>query len=184
MNILNIIKDAFIAYNEGDKGAIFQEDVIHALAHLLNNDKPKYINIIDHAQEKGNLTREHLKDLKEDVKKASPEIKQKDDNKDLVESIEPWDYEVNGSDLANELRNTFHKYLVLPDYAAEAMTLWAFSSYAINAFRIFPKLCIRSPEKRCGKTTTLEVIEGFSHKVWSTVISQTTVVQTPVLLPN
>jgi hypothetical protein len=38
------------------------------------------------------------------------------------------------------------------------------ASYTINAFRIFPKLCLTSPEKRCGKTTTLEVISALVCK--------------------
>jgi hypothetical protein len=40
----------------------------------------------------------------------------------------------------------------------EAVTLWVIGSYVYDAFRIFPKLCLSSPEKRCGKTTLLETI--------------------------
>ena len=53
-------------------------------------------------------------------------------------------------------------YCVLTDHEIDAIVLWLISSYLINSFRIFPKLALISPEKRCGKTTTMEVIESMS----------------------
>ncbi len=83
---------------------------------------------------------------------------------ELVQGIEPWGDAVSGSQLLDEIRATFNKYCALPESGDVALTLWAFSSYTINSFRIFPKLCLSSPEKRCGKTTTLEVIGALAHR--------------------
>ncbi|MEQ8804079.1 MAG: DUF3631 domain-containing protein, partial [Haliea sp.] len=36
------------------------------------------------------------------------------------------------------------------------------ASYAMDDFRVFPKLALISPEKRCGKTTTMEVVGSMA----------------------
>ncbi|MDA9580461.1 DUF3631 domain-containing protein [Luminiphilus sp.] len=53
-----------------------------------------------------------------------------------------------------------NKYCVMSDEEADAIALWIIASHLINDFRLFPKLALISPEKRCGKTTTLEVIQS------------------------
>ena len=83
---------------------------------------------------------------------------------ELVDGIEPWPDEVNGEVLAGEIRATFNRYCALPEGGDIALTLWVIASYCINAFRIFPKVCLSSPEKRCGKTTTLEVVGALAHR--------------------
>lgn len=44
------------------------------------------------------------------------------------------------------------------------MALWSIFSYCIDAGNIAPKLLIYSPEKRCGKTTLLDVLMGLVWK--------------------
>jgi len=77
-----------------------------------------------------------------------------------VEVVEPWTEEVDGAVLANTIRKILHRHVLLPDGAAEIVALWCLGSSCYNAFRLFPKLLISSPEKRCGKTTLLEIIEA------------------------
>ncbi len=55
-------------------------------------------------------------------------------------------------------------HCVLKDTEVDAIVLWVLASYLINSFRIFPKLSLISPEKRCGKTTTMEVIQSLSKE--------------------
>jgi len=50
----------------------------------------------------------------------------------------------------------------MTDAEADAIALWIVASYLIDSFRIFPRLTLISPEKRCGKTTTLEVISALT----------------------
>lgn len=57
-----------------------------------------------------------------------------------------------------------NKHAILPQGASEAIALWCLASYDINLFRIYPKLTIYSPEKRCGKSTVLDLIEAFAYK--------------------
>jgi len=42
-----------------------------------------------------------------------------------------------------------------------ACSLWTVLTYIYDGFRILPLLGVTSPEKRCGKTTLLEVLQGL-----------------------
>jgi len=102
--------------------------------------------------------------LDAEVKQRQRQLKARDDRNELLTGIEPWPYPVDGNELALEIRELFKKHCVLPAGGEVALAIWCMASYTINAFRIFPKLCLSSPEKRCGKTTTLEVISALVCK--------------------
>ena len=80
------------------------------------------------------------------------------------QAAKPWHEPVDGKNLFNDLVAVFKKYLALQKYQAEALALWAIFSYCIDAGNIAPKLLIYSPEKRCGKTTLLDVLIGLVWK--------------------
>lgn len=71
---------------------------------------------------------------------------------------EPWHHPVNGADLLDELSAIIRRYVVMADYAADTAALWVVHTYLIGVFGISPRLAITSPEKRCGKTTLLDVL--------------------------
>ena len=73
-------------------------------------------------------------------------------------TIEPWPEPINGADLLNDICNAVKRYLVLPDGSAEALALWAIHTRALECFGHSPRMAITSPEKQCGKTTTLDVL--------------------------
>lgn len=79
----------------------------------------------------------------------------------LVFPVEPWPVPVTGADLAADLVAVFARYVMLPKGAATATTLWAIATWTFNAFGIFPKLLITSPEKRCGKSTFITLIAAL-----------------------
>lgn len=81
-----------------------------------------------------------------------------------LQEAEPWHEPVDGWGLFQALTGVFKKYLVLQPYQAEALALWSIFSYCIDANNIAPKLLIHSPEKRCGKTTLLDVLHGVVYK--------------------
>jgi hypothetical protein len=64
----------------------------------------------------------------------------------------------------NKVSETISEYVVLPDGAADAVALWVAHTHAINAFSHTPRLNIRSPEKRCGKTTLRDVLATLVPK--------------------
>jgi len=62
------------------------------------------------------------------------------------------------------------RYVVLTDAQAAAIVLWAAHTHAIDAFEATPFLAINSPEKRCGKTRLLDVLELVVARPWRTVM--------------
>jgi hypothetical protein len=76
----------------------------------------------------------------------------------VLPSPEPWHEPVDGAKLLTGLAEIFRRYVVLEDGAAEALALWTVHAHALDAFAFSPRLAITSAEKRCGKTTLLDVL--------------------------
>ena len=68
---------------------------------------------------------------------------------------------VEGAEVLNAVAQTFGRYLALPHGAVDAVTLWVAHTHAFEAFVCTPRLNLQSPEKGCGKTTTLDVLTLF-----------------------
>jgi hypothetical protein len=87
------------------------------------------------------------------------------DNKSELETgVKPWDCKVDGSAIADEIKALIKKHAILSEHQITVLTLWVFGTYCIDAFGIFPKLLITSPDKRCGKTTTLSVLRSVVNR--------------------
>lgn len=82
----------------------------------------------------------------------------------IVEALTPATGVIDADDLLNKIEQYISSHAILPPGASDAIALWCLASYSINSFRIYPKLFITSPEKRCGKSTVLDLIEAVSHK--------------------
>lgn len=82
--------------------------------------------------------------------------------------IEPWPDTVNPAELLNEFAATLGKHTVLPPESIDAIALWCVYSYSHDCFEISPRLLLTSPEKRCGKTTTLGVIAQLANRALAT----------------
>ena len=80
---------------------------------------------------------------------------------ELVSEDEPWSQPVEGIDLLRTIVGILKSHAILPKGAAEAIALWVVGSYCYDNFRIFPKLLLSSPEKRCGKSTLLEIVRSL-----------------------
>lgn len=85
--------------------------------------------------------------------------------KSLFPKIEPWNEPVNGVELADQIQQTLERFLFLPTGASAALTIWILHTYAPDCFDFTPRVCIMSPEKRCGKSTLLSLIEYLSFRV-------------------
>lgn len=73
---------------------------------------------------------------------------------------EAWTEPVNGAELLDELADTLGRHVVMSDEARDGTALWAAWTWSVDRFDIAPKLLIKSPEKRCGKTTLLDFLLG------------------------
>jgi putative DNA primase/helicase len=74
-------------------------------------------------------------------------------------TLPPWPNKVDGAQLIEQITAAIHEYLVISDEEAVACALWCVSSRLHDVFDKFPRLGITGPEKQCGKSTLLDLIE-------------------------
>jgi hypothetical protein len=75
-----------------------------------------------------------------------------------------------GAHLLAQLHTALTRYVILPSAeAAVAVALWIAASHAQAAWQHAPRLVIRAPEKRCGKSRLLDIVEGTCHAPLITV---------------
>jgi hypothetical protein len=82
----------------------------------------------------------------------------------IVEELTPWPEAVDSQEIYHEIKSVASSYIVLPSGGLSALALWCMGTYAFDGFHIFPKLLFHSPEKRCGKSTALDVVEALSNR--------------------
>jgi hypothetical protein len=76
----------------------------------------------------------------------------------------------DGAAILGQLRAALNRYVILPSpEAAVAVVLWVAASHAQAAWQHAPRLVIRAPEKRCGKSRLLDIVEGTCHNPLITV---------------
>ena len=74
--------------------------------------------------------------------------------------VELWAEPVDGGELIRDLVAQIRRFIVLADAAALAVALWIIFAHAHAAAFHSPRLALRSPVHRCGKSTLMRVI-GF-----------------------
>jgi hypothetical protein len=60
--------------------------------------------------------------------------------------------------MLSDLIKVIRRYMVIDENELVAVALWIVHCHAFEEFNITPRLAITSPEKRCGKTTLLDII--------------------------
>lgn len=61
------------------------------------------------------------------------------------------------------IANEANGHVIFQDQSdADAIALWVASSYLLDYWPLFPKLLINSPERECGKSTALQIVEAFA----------------------
>ncbi|WP_116248535.1 DUF3631 domain-containing protein [Nocardiopsis sp. FIRDI 009] len=69
------------------------------------------------------------------------------------------------ADLLDEAHAAFTRYVVLPTAeAVDALVLWCAATHAQAVADHAPRLVIKAPEKRCGKSRCLDIVEALSSK--------------------
>jgi hypothetical protein len=101
---------------------------------------------------------------------------------------EPWHEAVDGAALLEEVSRLIERFVILPLSAPGTVALWIAHTYVFQAFDATPRLCIRSPVKRCGKTTLMRVLARlvwrpqFSSGISSAALFRTVEKYQPTLL--
>ncbi len=78
--------------------------------------------------------------------------------------------------LVPELMVFIRRYVVMSREQLLVTALWIIHTHCIEHIEQTPYLALTSPEKRCGKTTLLEVVAMLSARSWPTVLPSEAVV--------
>jgi hypothetical protein len=79
-------------------------------------------------------------------------------------SAEPWPEPVDGRALLDELAQLLRRFVVLPPTADTTLALWIVHTYAFHLRDVSTYVGVESPEKRCGKTTLLSVLNELVNR--------------------
>ncbi|HEV8566661.1 MAG TPA: DUF3631 domain-containing protein, partial [Actinoplanes sp.] len=84
------------------------------------------------------------------------------------------DCAADGAAILDRLHAIISRYVILPSpEAIDAVVLWIAATHAQPAWAHAPRLVIRAPEKRCGKSRLLDVVEGTCYSPLITVNAST-----------
>jgi hypothetical protein len=93
------------------------------------------------------------------VKNARGDAKQDGQGRSLsLPEPVPCEDLVDGPEMLNAIVECLRRYVVLAVNEARAIALWVVHTYFFDGFTCTPRLAITSPEKRCGKTTLLDIL--------------------------
>src|SRR3954471_14998668 len=89
----------------------------------------------------------------------------------------PPDPDADGAAILDAVHAALTRYVVLPTReAVDAVVLWIAASHAQPAWAHAPRLVIRAPERRCGKSRLLDIVEGTCFRPIMTVNASTAAV--------
>lgn len=86
------------------------------------------------------------------------------DNSIVRADPDPWPEPVGTAALLEELASIYCRFVILSEHGPEALALWTLHSYTFEHGEFSPILALISPEKRCGKTTTLHLADCLSRR--------------------
>jgi len=103
--------------------------------------------------------------LDDKVKAIRKKLAVEDDEEALPHwNVEPWPEEVDGDALLESIRRVLRRYIVLPVGADIAIPLWVLHAWTYDAGDISPFLVLVSPTHRCGKTSTMIVLQYLTPR--------------------
>ena len=90
-----------------------------------------------------------------------------------------WPDPIDGALLLDEIEQTVRRHTITAKHVPATVALWVVFTWMIDGARVAPILAITSPEKRCGKTTLLELVGLLARKgLLAANISQAAVFRT------
>ncbi|HEY5913104.1 MAG TPA: DUF3631 domain-containing protein [Verrucomicrobiae bacterium] len=78
--------------------------------------------------------------------------------------VEPWSEPVDGILLLDELRDILSRFVILPRWSPETCALWVLHTYAFHLRDVSAYIGIESPQKRCGKTTLINLLRRLVRR--------------------
>ena len=83
---------------------------------------------------------------------------------EAIKEVVPWHEPVNGEVLLKALEEFLTRHVILPKWAADTLALWCLHTYAFELREVGTYIGLESPEKRCGKTTLLNVLSRLVRR--------------------
>lgn len=85
-------------------------------------------------------------------------------------NLDDLDVILNGARVLDKVHKVLTRYVILPSpEATDATALWIAATHAQPAWEHATRLVITAPEKRCGKSRLLDILEATCHKPLITV---------------
>src|SRR5213592_2985439 len=82
----------------------------------------------------------------------------------IVPEPSPSPEPVNLNELLKRLVDLLKRFVILPKWASETLALWIVHTYAFHLRDVTTYIGIESPEKRCGKTTLLSILNELANR--------------------
>jgi Toprim domain len=82
--------------------------------------------------------------------------------------LKPWDTPVVGSTLLDDTAHAIGTYVIVSKEQADAIALWGVHTHAHDITDVSPHLILKSPQKRCGKSRLVNVVERLVVRPLST----------------
>jgi putative DNA primase/helicase len=147
---------------EGSTVEMKKEEVIQASALLSDLDYE-----IRRARIAKKLDIKRPKVLDDERAKRLPERTEEDNLQGqafVISDVEPWQESVDIAKVLDEIEQTFRRFIYFQRQEDVYTTaLWCAMTWLIPSLDIAPYLGIRSPEKECGKSTLLKIIQYLAY---------------------
>jgi putative DNA primase/helicase len=152
---------------EAEKEKLENQAVGDALRNLTLNELAA-LPLVEYERcriEKAKTLGMRVRVLDEEVEQRKPKAKSSATHQEgrsiLLSDPEPWPDTVNLESVLDSILAAIRRFLILPKSAAVAITLWVVHTYCHDAANVSPILAINSPEKRCGKSTLVELLTAM-----------------------
>lgn len=104
---------------------------------------------------------ETLDDEVEAIRKKRLEADREAENS-IITSLEPWPEKIDGILLLDEIHRTIGRFIVCDEKTKVAASLWITFTWFIDHVQVAPIAMITAPEKRCGKSQLLSLIDKLA----------------------
>lgn len=81
-----------------------------------------------------------------------------------------------GAALSGDIREFIRRFVVVRDSELTVLVFWVIHTYAMDVVSQTPYLAVTSPEKQCGKSRLLEILELLVNEPWPTVLPSEAIV--------
>ena len=159
--ILAALQREMRAKEEATQKKFSKPDAIEVVRHLAALSAVEYDQQRDAAAK---LLSCRTSTLDQEVERVREQTKAETDPPAAVQDDDAWATAVDGAELLDDLRSLAQRFLILPHDGDNVIALWALFTYTIDVAGVAPILALLSPEKRCGKTTTLELLKRLARR--------------------